>query len=90
MAHIETWYRCPVCNLAYDKQKEATGCRNAHPVKSERWAVGKDGKAVRIYDNCSLNGYGGVNWALREADLSDFIDERNRQLKELQKSNNSL
>ncbi|MGE5631605.1 MAG: hypothetical protein ACM3TR_10985 [Caulobacteraceae bacterium] len=80
MAHIEVWYRCPVCNLAYDNQREAIGCRNAHPVKSERWAVGNGGKAVRISDNCTPDGYGGVNWALREADLSDLIEERKRQL----------
>jgi hypothetical protein len=80
MAHIETRYRCPVCNLAYDNQGEAIGCRNVHPVRLERWAVGKDGKEVRISDNSTLDGYGGVNWALKEADLSDFIEERKRQL----------
>lgn len=25
-----------------------------------------------IYDNCSENGYGGLKWALREADLSNL------------------
>lgn len=82
MARIETWYRCPTCNRIYDKLKDALSCKNQHQVMSERWAVGKGGKAVRINENCSLNGYGGINWALREADLSDFIDERKRQLKE--------
>ena len=80
MAHVETWHRCPTCNSLHDKLKDAVSCKNKHPVTSERWAVGKGGKAVRIYDNCSLDGYGGVNWALREADLSDYIEERKRQL----------
>jgi hypothetical protein len=47
-----------------------------------RWAVGKSGKAVRINDNCSLNGYGGLNWALKEAELSDNIEERKRQIEQ--------
>lgn len=84
MAHIEIWYRCPVCNALYDKEPKADKCRNTHPVRAERWAVGKGGKAVRIYDDCTLNGHGGVNWALREADMSDFIEERKRQLEERQ------
>lgn len=82
MAHIETWYRCPVCNHPYDSQGEAIKCRNNHPIMSEKLAVGKSGKAVRIYDNCSLNGYGGLNWALKEAELSDNIEERKRQLEQ--------
>lgn len=82
MAHIETWYRCPVCKQAYERQGDAISCRNAHSVTSERWAIGIEGKAVRINDNCSINGYGGVKWALKEADLSDFIEERKRQLGE--------
>jgi hypothetical protein len=82
MAHIETWYRCPVCNQAYGSQGEAIDCRNDHLIVSERWAVGKGGKAVRINDNCSINGYGGINWALKEADMSDLVEVRNLQLKE--------
>lgn len=88
MAHVEVWYRCPVYNQAYNDQREAIKCRNAHPVRSERWAVGKGGKAVRIFDNCALNGQGGLYWALREADLSDFIEERKRQLEELEQEKN--
>lgn len=82
MAYIETWYRCPVCNKSHGKQHEAIKCRDSHPIKSEKWAVGKGGKSVRIYDNCSLNGYGGLNWALKEADLSDLIEERKQQLEQ--------
>lgn len=83
MAHIETWYRCPVCNRPYSSLREATRCKNLHPAKMERWAVGGDGKAVRIFDHCAPDGIGGINWALREADLSDDVKERKRQLKEI-------
>ena len=82
MAQIETWYRCPVCKKAHSNQGEAIKCRNSHLIITEKWAVGKSGKAVRIYDNCSLNGYGGLNWALKEAELSDDIEERRRQLEQ--------
>lgn len=82
MAHIETWYRCPVCQRPYDKQSKAITCRNAHPISAEKWAVGKGGKAVRIFDNCSLDGRGGLRWALKEADLSDNIKERAKQIEE--------
>lgn len=80
MAHVETWYRCPVCSSAFDTYKEAVICRNTHPIKSEQWAVGKDGKAVRIYDNHAPWSVHGVKAALIEADLSDFIEERKKQL----------
>lgn len=80
MAHIETWYRCPTCQKLHDKQSKAIACQNSHPISTEKWAVGKDGKAVRIFDHCALNGRGGINWALREADLSDNIKIRKRQL----------
>lgn len=82
MAHIEVWYRCPVCNGSYTTQGEAINCRNAHPIRAERWAVGKGGKAVRIFDNWALNSMHGITGALREADLSDDIEERKRQLEE--------
>ena len=84
MAHIEKRYRCPVCNIAYDSQKDAVACRNGHPIKAERWAVGKGGKGVRIFDNWTLNSMHGEIGALREADLSDDIEERKRQLEEQQ------
>lgn len=80
MAHIEMWYRCP-CGARYDIQKEAIRCAISH-VKSEQWAVGKDGKAVRIFENHAPNSQHGANGALREADLSDDIEERKKQIEE--------
>jgi hypothetical protein len=80
MAHIEIWYRCPVCNQPFDNEREAMRCRNQHPIKSERWAVGKGGKAVLIFDGWAPDSARGVNGALREADLSDDIHERKKQL----------
>ena len=80
-AHIELWYRCPVCRSAYKDERDAIKCRSTHPIKAESWAVGKR-KSVRIFDNCAPDGVGGVNWALKEADLSDFIEERKRQLQQ--------
>ncbi len=82
MAHVETWYRCPVCDLMHGTYKAAIDCRNKHEVISEQWAVGHY-KSVRIDPHCS--GRGGLNWALQEADLSDFIPERQRQLEELRR-----
>lgn len=82
MARIETRHRCPVCKRQHSKQSEAIKCRNTHSIIEEKWAVGQGGKAVRIYDNCSVDGYGGLNWALIEAELSDFIEERKTQLEE--------
>ena len=78
MAHIEIWYHCPLCKRAYDTEREAVISKNKHPIITERRAVGKDGKAVRI------DRPGEEARALREADLSDFIEERKRQLKEMQ------
>jgi len=80
MAYIETWHRCPVCGKTYDSQSDAVTCRNKHPIETETWAIGKGGKAVRIFDNCTLDGRGGLRWALKEADLSDNIQIRKRQL----------
>ena len=79
MAHIETWYCCPVCRRVWETHKKAFTCRNSHSVIEEMWAVGKGGKAVRIFDNYSQSM---INGALREADLSDFIEERKKQLEE--------
>lgn len=78
MAHIEIWYRCP-CGAHHKTQKEAVKCAAGH-VRAERWAVGKGGKAVRIFENWSEDSMHGASGALREADLSDFIEERRRQL----------
>ena len=82
MAHIETWWRCR-CGAAYDTQKKAVNCAISH-VHSEQWAIGKGGKAVRIFDNHAPNSQHGIIGALREADLSDFVEERRRQLAEME------
>lgn len=79
MAHIEVWHRCPTCQLLYDKQKDAINCRNSHPIRAEQWAVGKGGKAVKVQENWS----DAIGRALREADLSDNIHERAKQLQEM-------
>lgn len=68
MAHIEIWYYCPVCNKVYDTWRKAERCRNKHPVRVERWAVGKDGKAVRIMEGHTPDSVHGVNYALKEAE----------------------
>lgn len=83
MAHIETWWRCR-CGARYGTQKEAISCAISH-VRSEQWAVGKGGKAVRIFENHAPDSQHGINGALREADLSDFVEERRRQLAEMAK-----
>ncbi len=73
MAHLETWWKCPGCHRHWDTRREAEQCAATH-VHSEQWAVGKY-KAVKV-------SYRGQDWALREADLSDDIEERKRQLAE--------
>ena len=76
MAHIEIWWSCPGCHLRWTTQREAVKCAASH-VRSERWAVSDrhPGKAVAC-------NYRGEAFALREADLSDFIEERRRELEE--------
>lgn len=76
MAHIEIWWSCPGCHLRWTTQREAVRCAASH-VRSERWAVSDrhPGKAVAC-------NYRGEAFALREADLSDFIEERRRELEE--------
>ena len=76
MAHIETWWRCPGCHRCWDTKREAAKCAASH-VRAERWAVSDrhPGKAVAC-------NYRGDAFALREADLSDFIDEREIELEQ--------
>ena len=76
MAHIEVWWRCPGCHLSWTTQRETVKCAASH-VRPERWAVSDrhPGKAVAC-------NYRGEAFALREADLSDFIEERRRELDE--------
>jgi hypothetical protein len=83
VAHIEVCYRCPACDRGYDTRRKAIDCRNSHPAIEEKWAIGKGGKGVRIYDNWAPSSRHGIIGALREADLSDNIEERKRQLEGL-------
>ncbi len=86
MAHIEVWHRCPVCKKLFSTATEAVKCRNTHTIPAETWAVGRGGKGVRVFENVAPDSMYGLNWALREADLSDFIEERKRQLSERKNS----
>lgn len=83
MAHVEMRYRCPTCNTAYNDHKDAIKCRNRHPIREETWAVGKDGKEVRFFEALPAGACYSKEWSLKEADLSDLIEVRERQLKEL-------
>ncbi len=78
MAHTETWYRCP-CGAAYGSQREANRCAVSH-VCQERWAVGRGGKAVRIWDNAAAGSMHSTEWALREAGLSDSTGGRDNEV----------
>ena len=79
MAHIETWYKCPTCKGLFGTQKGAITCKNKHQIIVEVWAVGKNGKAVKVNECSSMDGLGGMNWALKEADMSDNIAERKKE-----------
>ena len=81
MARIEIWYKCP-CGVWYTTQKEAIKCAVSHVV-SGKFAVGSH-KSVRVYDNHAANSLHGMIGALREADLSDIIDVRKKQLTEME------
>lgn len=78
MAHIEVWWRCPGCNRTWTEQREAVKCAASH-VRAERWAVSDryPGKAVAC-------NYRGETFALREADLGDLIENRERDLAALE------
>ncbi len=71
VAHVETWYRCP-CGAKFNTRNEARQCAVSH-IRPEQWAVGRGGKAVRIYENCAPNSMGGIYTALQEADRSDLM-----------------
>jgi hypothetical protein len=86
MAYIEIRYCCPICKAAHSEYIEAVRCRNKHDIIVERWAVGKH-KKVRIFENHHKDSCNGENGALKEADLSDNIHERRKQLEELRKIN---
>lgn len=80
MAHLETRYQCPICHRWWSSRKEAETCRNTHPITEALWAIGRDGKKVMAYGNCKEGSRGSIQWAMREADLSDDINVRRRQL----------
>lgn len=53
MAHIEYWYRCPVCKAGYSDEKRAVRCKNRHQIIAERYAVPEipgSADCVRIFD----------------------------------------
>jgi len=66
MAHIETWWKCPVCHCCFTLRREAEACARKH-VRAEKWAVSDiyPGKAVAC-------NYRGEAFALREADKPDL------------------
>lgn len=74
--------------MSYSTRKEAVECAVSH-VHPERWAVGSTGKAVRIYDNWAPNSAHGVNGALIEAELSDNVELRRRQLAAMEEKENA-
>ena len=77
MAHIETWWRC-ICGAAFSTQKEAISCAIRH-VTAEKWAVGKGGKRVRIFDNWASDSCHGINGAMIEADNEAENAERRKE-----------
>lgn len=68
MAHIEIWWRCPVCKKAHDTCADAIKCRNSHPIVSERWAVGNNEAAYKINKNVEPGWVGSEEWAMKLAD----------------------
>lgn len=78
MAYLKTLWCCPVCKSCWDEQREANRCAISH-VQAQTWAIGKY-KNVRVFENWAPDSIHGVRGALREADLSDIIEERRMQL----------
>ena len=78
MAHLEKRWVCPVCKRYSYEQREARGCAASH-VESQLWAVGKY-KSFRVFENHAPDSYHGIRGALREADTSDYIEERRPKL----------
>lgn len=78
MAHIEVWWPCPCCTRVWTEQREAVKCAASH-VRAARFAVSDryPGKAVAC-------NYRGEAFALREADLGDLIEDRERDLAALE------
>ena len=83
MAHLERLYRCP-CGALHDTFEMAMNCARRQ-IREEKWAIGESGKGVRIFDNYPAESKHGIIGALREADLSDLLELRERQLEEMKK-----
>jgi len=82
MAELKRFFKCPTCKCRYSALDKAVKCRNNHEIREELWAISKSGKGVRVSPNSAPNGLYGMEWALREADLSDDINERRQQLEQ--------
>lgn len=74
MAHLEERWRCTGCRVTFRTETEARRHVHSH-VKKETWAVSDKYPGKEVACN-----YRGTQWALREADLSDFLPQRKRDL----------
>jgi hypothetical protein len=71
VAYIRAYFRCPTCSKEYKTYDAAAECRGLHLITRNLWAIGENGKAVRVTERCVPGSYGSKEWALREADLRD-------------------
>ena len=76
MAHLEDRWRCTECRQTFRTLRDANLHALRHIAK-EQWAVSDRHPGKEVACN-----YRGTKWALREADLSDLITERQRELAE--------
>ena len=72
MAHLEARWRCTGCRVTFRTEREARQHVLGH-IHKETWAVSDKYPGKEVACN-----YLGTQWALREADLSDFLSERNK------------
>lgn len=78
MAHLEDRWRCDGCRATFSTLSDAQRHALRH-IRKEQWAVSDKHPGKEVACN-----YRGVQWALREADLSDFVEERKRELAEVE------
>lgn len=76
MAHLEDRWVCERCRTRFRSLADANRHALRHIVK-QQWAVSDRHPGKEVACN-----YRGVEWALREADLSDLVEERKRELEE--------